>query len=687
MAESITLRFNTSGARAVSRQFDRLEKDLDGLRKSAEKMRSIGKSLTVGLTLPLAAAGTAAVKLASDAQETENLFNQAMGSMTEEANAFVQQWTEATGLDPIATRKRLATFQLMISNMGVASDRALDMSQNLTKLTVDLASLRNVSFEQAFTKLQSGLSGEMEALRRWGIIVSQARIEQVALREGIIEAGEEMTQQEKVVARYLAIMEQTNREQGDFIRTQDQLANQMRVLTDQVKRTARQFGNVLIPPVSDILNALQGLLKQIDQLSPRMKKMIVAITAAAAAAGPFLVVTSQLVIALTNLIPLIAGAGGLGGALSALASGPVAAALAVLLGTGGLIWAFIKISDTGNPAADAIDDVASSIDVMGQKAEERLDDVKKVVKATRELARLRSDRLQAGVVSGVTGGQFGAFGVLEEALGIGNLIGGGGGGAGGGGGGGGGQPQGRQILPDLFDALQGLEIIGPRESAQIGRELAREATEALTLGSRLDRAIAGSDGGVRRPGAGSLSDLGFSIDETVSAAKERKKAQESVNEALERGGKDMTQLANVTISAFGAMAQAAIRGSDQMVQVITSAFTQIIQAISGPGVGIGGLLPGPFGAIAGAVGGILTAALSGGGEQKRTQPVSVEKFGRDAEQTLEDTQQGPEEVVTQVISPLTGEVIDEISYQINRRERRDATQRLPQGSALNQGRG
>lgn len=694
MAESVTLRFNTSGARAVSRQFDRIEQKMEGIRRAGERMSQVGRGLTLGVSVPLATAATATVKLASDAQETENLFNSAMGSMREEANAFVEQWSEATDLDPVATQKRLATFQLMISNMGVASDRALQMSEDLTKLTVDLASLRNVSFEQAFTKLQSGLSGEMEALRRWGIIVGQARIEQVALREGIIEAGEEMTQQQKIVARYLAIMNQTNTEQGDFIETQDQLANSFRTLTDQIEVAARDIGEDLIPVAQDMVQVAKDLVQSFADMDAETRRTIITVGALAAAFGPLLTAAGGL----TQFLAFAPGAfQTLMGVMSGLAgviSGPL---LAALVGGGALIWAFSQlkevhtgVTETSKSLREETKKLADELKGMGEEAirSARMLTAVSLADISMQIRDLQQQRQEAFTREEGIGGRFG-LGVqqpdtdfqkriaqlremqsaLQERLVVlGERAFGGEGGAAGEAG----ESAGRQMAKGMHDGLIGALFGGEFDIVSVFERQAERARRAfvqstgfqtipsMSMGRRAGAATVGG-GGVQQAARG------LPASEMVNASEEAGASmQELVNVTL-RGGEGMQRAAQTTISAFGAMAQAAVRGSDQMATSLINGITQIVQSI--PGVG------GIAGAAIGAAGGLLSAAL-GGGSDNRPQPVEVTN---DSVPVEEQNPRRPMDVVIQAIDSADPA---QMEHDLRRRTRRDATERIPQGTSL-----
>ncbi len=199
--------------------------------------------------------------------EDLNLFNASMGQYAAEAQKYAEQVGEVLGIDPGEFMRNQGTFNTIISGFGVASDKAYLMSQNLTQLGYDIASFFNISFEDAMQKLQSGISGELEPLRRLGYDLSVARLQEEALALGIEKKVSAMTQAEKSQLRYYAIMTQVTTAQGDMARTLNAPANQLRVLQAQVTQCARALGNIFIPMLNAVLPYAIALAKVIRMLA------------------------------------------------------------------------------------------------------------------------------------------------------------------------------------------------------------------------------------------------------------------------------------------------------------------------------------------------------------------------------------------------------------------------------------
>ena len=199
--------------------------------------------------------------------EDVNLFTASMGKYTEEAQNYAKAVSDALGIDPGEFMRNQGVFNTIISGFGVASDKAYLMSKNLTQLGYDISSFFNITFEDAMQKLQSGISGELEPLRRLGYDLSVARLQEEALALGIKKKVSAMTQAEKSQLRYYAIMTQVTTAQGDMARTLNAPANQLRILKAQVTQCARALGNIFIPMLNAVLPYAIALVKVVRMLA------------------------------------------------------------------------------------------------------------------------------------------------------------------------------------------------------------------------------------------------------------------------------------------------------------------------------------------------------------------------------------------------------------------------------------
>ena len=200
-------------------------------------------------------------------QEDLNLFTVALGQYADEAKEYAEYVSDIMGIDPAQWLRNQGIFNTLLTGFGDTAERAQLMSRNLTQLGYDLSSYANIPIEDAMQKLQSGISGELEPLRRLGYDLSQAKLQQTALNLGIKESVANMTQAEKAELRYYAIMTQVTTAQGDMARTLEAPANQFRILQAQLTQTARAIGNIFIPALNAILPYAIAVVQVIREIA------------------------------------------------------------------------------------------------------------------------------------------------------------------------------------------------------------------------------------------------------------------------------------------------------------------------------------------------------------------------------------------------------------------------------------
>ena len=223
-------------------------------------------TMIYGLSRLASMIGTAITK-SNEYQENLNLFTVAMGEYVQEAFDYGQAVSEVLGIDLADWIRNQGVFNTLLTGFGDTAERAALMSKNLTQLGYDLSSFFNISVEDAMQKLQSGISGELEPLRRLGYDLSQARLEAVALSLGIDKSVMSMTQAEKAELRYYAIMTQVTTAQGDLARTLESPANQLRILSAQFNMAARSIGNIFIPALNAILPYAIAVVEVIREIA------------------------------------------------------------------------------------------------------------------------------------------------------------------------------------------------------------------------------------------------------------------------------------------------------------------------------------------------------------------------------------------------------------------------------------
>lgn len=258
----------TANTQQLRKELNNTNSKIDGLKKSASKsgagVMSAFKKLKTGIVaLGIGKVIADSIKTGMDAVESDSLFETSLGNMADDVRAWSDEVSNALGLNAVAMRKNTGVIYNMTTSMGLAEDNALKMSKGISLLSEDMASFYNLDSKEAFNKLRAGLTGETEPLKALGILVDENTVKQVAYSEGIAENGAELTQQQKVLARYMAILKQTGNAQGDLARTIDSPSNQLRILKNQVSQLGLAFSNFLLPVVSAVLPYITAFTKVI----------------------------------------------------------------------------------------------------------------------------------------------------------------------------------------------------------------------------------------------------------------------------------------------------------------------------------------------------------------------------------------------------------------------------------------
>lgn len=207
--------------------------------------------------------GKKSIKAAMDVVESESLFSVSMGNMADSARAWSNDLQNSLGLNAYEVRKNVGLFYNMTTSMGLARDQAYQVSTGLTQLAYDMSSFYNQDPNVMFEKLQSGLSGEVEPLKRLGIIVNETTTQNYAYSHGIAAVGKQLTETQKVMSRYGVIMDQTKNAQGDLARTIMSPANQLRLLQTQLQLASINLGNAFLPIVQIVLPILVEFAKKL----------------------------------------------------------------------------------------------------------------------------------------------------------------------------------------------------------------------------------------------------------------------------------------------------------------------------------------------------------------------------------------------------------------------------------------
>lgn len=306
----------------------------DKLQSIGKGMTDVGKKMTVGLTLPIVAGAGFAIKSASDLNETMNKVNVAFGTSAKSVMAFGDTSLKSLGLAKGSALDAAALFGDMATSMGLSQSEAANMSIKMVQLGGDLASFKNIGFEQAQTALAGIFTGETESLKKLGIVMTETNLQEFARTQGITKNIAELSQAEKVNLRYAFVMAKTTNAQGDFAKTADGTANQMRMTSERVKEMSAQLGEKLLPAWGRLLEIGNKVLDWFGGLSTKGQNVAIVIAGIAAAIGPLLIFFGNIVTAVGKLLPVFKA---VFAAISGL-SAPVLIAIIAIAAAAYLIW-------------------------------------------------------------------------------------------------------------------------------------------------------------------------------------------------------------------------------------------------------------------------------------------------------------------------------------------------------------
>lgn len=231
----------------------------------------VGALLQLGKTVGRVVGGW--VDNANAFVENKNLFDVEMQGFNEEANEFINKLQGVLGVDPSEAMRYLGFMQQLTSGMGVASEKTYIMSKNLTQLGYDLSSFINIPIDQAMLKIQSGIAGEIEPLRRVGYALTETTLQQTLYEHGINRKIRTLNDAEKAELRYVALMERSVLAQGDMARTLNSPANQMRILKQNITQCARALGNIFLPALQIVIPWLTAFFQIVRDIANFIAKL------------------------------------------------------------------------------------------------------------------------------------------------------------------------------------------------------------------------------------------------------------------------------------------------------------------------------------------------------------------------------------------------------------------------------
>ena len=269
----IDTRMDTTG---VQNGVSAIKQSFNGLGSAVKKIGLlIGGAFAVGKLVQF---GKECVELGSDLAEVQNVVDVTFTTMSDKVNEFAKNAMTSAGLSETMAKRYVGTFGAMSKSFGFSESQAYDMSTALTQLTGDVASFYNISQDLAYIKLKSVFTGETETLKDLGVVMTQSALDQYALANGYGKTTSEMTEQEKVALRLAFVQKQLSAASGDFIRTSDSWANQVRVMQLQLQSLKATVGQGLINIFTPVLKVINILLGKLATLANAFKSFTELIT-------------------------------------------------------------------------------------------------------------------------------------------------------------------------------------------------------------------------------------------------------------------------------------------------------------------------------------------------------------------------------------------------------------------------
>ena len=273
------------------------------LKEVGDKMTSFGSNMTTKVTAPIVAGYTLASKYASDYEENLNKLDVAFGSNSDSVKEWANNAREAYGLSKVQATDAASAFGALGKGIGLSEGEAADMSMTLAGLSADLGSYFNVGIDQSSKALEGIFTGESEALKKFGVVMTDVNLKQFAEDQGLVY--NELTQTEKTMLRYNYVLEKTKDAQGDFARTSDGTANSTKIFQASLQDLGTAIGTNLLPIITPVIQKVTELINKFNELSPRTQKIITIIGLVVAALGPVIMIIGTLISSIGAIIGVL----------------------------------------------------------------------------------------------------------------------------------------------------------------------------------------------------------------------------------------------------------------------------------------------------------------------------------------------------------------------------------------------
>ncbi len=309
------------------------------------KMTTVGRTMTTYVTGPIVAGFTVASKSASDYEENLNKIDVAFGKSADAVKKWAKTARKNFGMSQVQATGAASGFGALAKGIGLSEKASAKVSTKLAGLSADLGSYFNTGTDESAKALEGIFTGESEALKRFGVVMTDANLQKFAEDQG--KVWKEMSQTEKTMLRYDYVLSKTKDAQGDFKRTNTGTANSIKIFKSTIEDLSTNIGTVLLPIITPIIQKVGELVGRLADLPQPVQKIIVVVGLLAAALGPILLVAGSLATAIGTLLPMLGGI-----------SLPIVAAVAAI---GALVAAFVAAYAKSASFRKVINSIATTV--------------------------------------------------------------------------------------------------------------------------------------------------------------------------------------------------------------------------------------------------------------------------------------------------------------------------------------
>ena len=382
----------------IKRQFKAASAEI---REMGQQLQSMGMKMTIGVTLPLLAAGAVAVKTAADVEEMTNKFGVLFGSSSKDVEKWATAHANAVGRSRYDIMGYLADTQAVLTGLGMTTVEAENLSKQVVETSIDIASFHNAADADVLRAYISALVGQTEPMRKFGSDITDNTLKFYLQSRGIDKNVEQMSFLEKATLRANIITEQQSAAQGDAARTVDSFTNQMKALQAAAKDMAVEFGDELIPYIQLMTGSINNLIGWFNDLDTTTRKNITVIAMFVAGIGPALWITGKfatIIVSLTastelyTLSALKATAATRGWTVALMTNPYVVAAVAITALAAGIIY----FTSQANKADEATNSLNNALNKTAKEWRDVAAEARKYADQYREIHSLMSEKYYRG---------------------------------------------------------------------------------------------------------------------------------------------------------------------------------------------------------------------------------------------------------------------------------------------------